>query len=501
MTDPNDLGFVTGATLSSTVTLLGARGREELSRLFAIDLLLTSNAPLDDDDVAGLLASPCAIAVGSGPGEVLHGVLSRVWALDTDAGTPRYVARMEPTLSLLGLGRASRLHSQACATSLATQAFTRHGLAPLAPPTAHASAGDYLVATPNAGTVREYAVQYDESDLDFVSRWLERDGIAYWFEHHSHGDVVVLSSDTPNAPLVASPHELTYRGRSQLDPATRDLVWSFDRVAQRRPARAVVGDYSEATPAVALRAAAQVPGGTGVGTRLSYGEHFTTIEEGQTLAGIRAEELAWQRAVFEGRSSCARLRAGHVFALDDHPHGRDGEYLVVSAEWTVGWPVEDHREGAPPTWQPFGARFRAIPRGVRFRPERRTPWPRIHGVLPAHVDGPSDSTLADVDAEGRYRLVLPFVSSSANGQAVSRRVRLAQPLAGAGHGAHAPLRRGTEVLVAHLGGDPDRPVIVGAVPNALSPSPVTQANASHTVHRSASGVLLDLDDQEGGIGP
>jgi type VI secretion system secreted protein VgrG len=189
-----------------------------------------------------------------------------------------------------------------------------------------------------------------------------------------------------------------------------------------------------------------------------------------------------------------------VFTLDGHPHGRDGDYLLVSVEWSVGWPVEDHREGAAPTWQPFSARFRAIPSATPFRPQRRTPWPRIHGVLPAHVDGPASSTLADIDAEGRYRVVLPFVSSSSNGQAVSRRMRLAQSLAGAGHGSHAPLRRGAEVLVAHLGGDPDRPVIVGAVPNAVSPSPVTSTNASHTVHRSASGVLLDLDDQEGGIG-
>ena len=67
-----------------------------------------------------------------------------------------------------------------------------------------------------------------------------------------------------------------------------------------------------------------------------------------------------------------------------------------------------------------------------------------------------------------------------------------QPFAGPSQGMHFPLRPGTEVLVAFVDGDLDRPVIVGAVPNEITPSPVTSKDAH--MHRIAShhGLLIEF---------
>ena len=40
---------------------------------------------------------------------------------------------------------------------------------------------------------REYCVQYDESDLDFVQRLLEHEGIFYFFEYDEDGHTLVLA--------------------------------------------------------------------------------------------------------------------------------------------------------------------------------------------------------------------------------------------------------------------------------------------------------------------
>ena len=59
---------------------------------------------------------------------------------------------------------------------------------------------------------------------------------------------------------------------------------------------------------------------------------------------------------------------------------------------------------------------------------------------------------------------------------------------------HFPLHAGTEVLLACLNGDPDRPVILGSVANPSSQSPVTSANSSQHIVRTYAGNELLMDD-------
>lgn len=73
-------------------------------------------------------------------------------------------------------------------------------------------------------------------------------------------------------------------------------------------------------------------------------------------------------------------------------------------------------------------------------------------------------------------------------------MRMAQQHAGAGYGTHFPLRPGTEVLMAFVNGDVDRPIVIGAVPNMVTPTPVTSADHLHHRIRTASGVQIEFED-------
>ena len=77
---------------------------------------------------------------------------------------------------------------------------------------------------------------------------------------------------------------------------------------------------------------------------------------------------------------------------------------------------------------------------------------------------------------------------------MSRPVRMAQPHSGAGHGMHFPLRPGVEVAVVFANGDPDRPVIVGALDNPATPSPTADKNSRHNILSTASGIKITLRD-------
>ena len=71
---------------------------------------------------------------------------------------------------------------------------------------------------------------------------------------------------------------------------------------------------------------------------------------------------------------------------------------------------------------------------------------------------------------------------------------MAQHYSGSGYGSHFPLHLGTEVLLAFYDGDPDRPIIVGAVPNPLTRAPSASANASDSNISTHSGIVVSLHD-------
>jgi type VI secretion system secreted protein VgrG len=216
--------------------------------------------------------------------------------------------------------------------------------------------------------------------------------------------------------------------------------------------------------------------------------------------------------VYSGRTDCSRFRVGHWFSLadaDDPAHER--KYLITAIDHAVGEVPDDgaptpgageqtDRRVEPPGKgaQRYSARFQAIPLDVPFRPEQVTPWPSIHGIMHGHVSADGSGKYAEIDEHGRYKVSFPFDSGNARGAAVSRWVRMAQPYSGPGYGSHHPLHKGVEVLIAFIDGDPDRPIIVGSVPNTHTPSPANKHNATQSVTRTASGIQLEMEDQATG---
>ena len=71
---------------------------------------------------------------------------------------------------------------------------------------------------------------------------------------------------------------------------------------------------------------------------------------------------------------------------------------------------------------------------------------------------------------------------------------MTQASSGPDYGMHLPLHIGCEVALIHVDGDPDRPVILGAVPNADTMSPVTQTEATKSRIRTRSGILIEMED-------
>ncbi|MCW5209878.1 type VI secretion system tip protein VgrG, partial [Desulfobulbus sp. US1] len=235
-----------------------------------------------------------------------------------------------------------------------------------------------------------------------------------------------------------------------------------------------------------------------------YGEHFKTPEEGNALAGIRAEELLCREAHFFGEGTVPSFLTGYIFEM--HDHYRDSynqRYLITelshqgtqSTYLTGAGGATSETENQGPA---YFNNFSCIPAGVQFRPERLAEKTRLDGTLNATVDASGDGQYAEIDDQGRYKVKLPFDQGDAADGKASRWVRMTQPYAGADYGMHFPLHKGTEVLLTFVDGDPDRPIIAGTVPNPETGSPVTGANQSQSMIRTAGGNQIRIEDNDGG---
>ena len=487
------LGFFSAALANSgkTLALVGIHGREELSRLFQLELLLyTATVPLTDAELDAIVAESCVIALGTRGSDIVHGALSDIEHVSGSRdGANLYKATMVPHVAALALAERSAIYQNTTVPDMVRTILKAYGLS-------EGTNFEVRLNNQEKSPVHEYVVQYQETDWDFIQRWLEHEGFFYWFTH-AEGVKLIVADDNADATPIASPSTLSFRERNNMSAGAEASVWALHARRQRVAKSVTLVDYNYRRPRDLLLARAVVQKGS-FGNVFFYGDHFKDVNVGRALAKIRAEEIAADHYTVTGTTDCERMRVGHTFDLENHYHADyDGKYLVTAIDYTVGIdPRTDVETLASAPQGGYRATIRAIPFEIPFRPKRQTPWPSIHGVINAHIESDSSGDYAQIDENGRYKLKMPFDIAATSGTASTRWVRMAQPSAGAGYGSHHPLRKGTEVILTHIDGDPDRPVILSSVPNAATPGPVVDANASQSVVRTPSGIRVIMEDRQ-----
>lgn len=471
---------------------VGYRGVERVSVPYEIDVAFIAPITVDFDPTR-LVDEPLSVEtiVDSITSERLSGVVAEMSILHAEGGEALVAVKLVPKLYRLGQTFHSRIFVGKSVPEIVREVLELEGLA----------ADDFRFELIDAYAKREHVCQYRESSLAFISRLLEREGIHYAFEHGVDGEVVVFR-DKPLGPEAAAP--LAYHPAS----ATLSLVDAKPIVHALRarhvalPFEVAVTDRSPYGPSRDVSGRSTVVPSTRSKV-VKWGANEETHDAAGRRARLLSEGLRAREEVFEGESTSPSLRAGGRFTLTDHPRGQlDQSYFVTSVAHEVILAASaEHRAllGFSTKSEHFvKSCFVAIPASAPFRPEIKTPIPRVDGLVDAVVDGSVSSQYAQIDGDGRYHVRVRFDEMAGADGGASMWVRMLQPHGGSTEGMHFPLRKGTEVHLAFLGGDPDRPVIAGVAINAEKPSPVTKTNASKNVIQTGGENRLEIDDARGG---
>ena len=383
----------------------------------------------------------------------------------------------------------------------------------------------------------EFKVQYAETDLAFVTRLLEEEGITFWMspaakipagEKNAHALHHLVIDDQPNQRKPAFPngdHPLCFFSESPRgDTDDEAHVWSL--TASQRP---IAGTFTvrghdfrgrtdrlpsgDAVFAGGPDAAGETryeqfayasgafweDGGTGGDTPIAddRGTARTSANRVKDVPRrLLAAEVA-QRTVTRFSTDALALEPGVVFAIgkDDplflfnHPHPSFGPRtnLLVTSRTIHGGSAD------------YTSECTAVFAASEFRLPRTIPRPRIFGVQSAVVVGPTGQEI-HTDEFGRVRVQFDWDREGNFDEQSSCWMRVSQGWAGGGFGSVALPRVGHEVLVSFFDGDPDRPVVVGRVFNASTNTPYFPATGRDKFGANATKTAIRTDTSPHGKG-
>jgi type VI secretion system secreted protein VgrG len=240
------------------------------------------------------------------------------------------------------------------------------------------------------------------------------------------------------------------------------------------------------------------------------------IQQDGTVVANRAKwEMEGAEAVatlFDGACQFGGLVPGGTFTIASSPASPyDNTYAVRS--------VTHH--ATDDTWlnesnvASYSNRFTAILSATTWREPITTMRPRMSGIYAALVMGPQSSAQSTISVQSgeeiytddmarvKVRFYFDWRAESTGSNAVWARV--IQPWAGKGWGAQFTPRVGTEVAVAFVDGDPDRPIVIGGLYNGAQAPIYLSADSTKSGIRTRSSLSgstsqfneLTFDDKAG----
>ena len=341
----------------------------------------------------------------------------------------------------------------------------------------------------DGGKSREYCVQYGESDLKFVSRLLAEEGYAYYFTHEESKHMLIIV-DKVNAYDECKETNLTYSKGSTPDSE----INSWKHRYEFKKGGWALNDFNFKEPnknqIVEIKSKSEFANSS----KFKHYEYpgLYDVELGEKLVKVRMDAEEVSMDTIAGSGNCSSFYAGGFFKLDKHDtKSEQGSYTLLGVSHQASDSSYYAGEGGESS---YVNQFCCIPSEVHFRPVREDHRPAMQGPQSAIVTGPAGEEIY-TDEFGRIKVQFIWDREGKNDENSSCFLRVMQAWAGNGWGTSFIPRIGHEVIVTFLDGDPDRPIVTGAVYNGVNKPPYESKTQSGIKTRSTkSGAAANFNE-------
>jgi type VI secretion system secreted protein VgrG len=453
--------------------------REALDRPYELTVTLVSERDDVEVFVEDLLGEDMVLVIERGDDErVVPAVVQQVTLLGFASGKQHVEVAGGPALGLLEQRRRSRIFQDMTVVEIVEQLV-----------------GELFDATGrklDASRLRrnyphrDHRAQFRETDLTFVRRILQEEGIAFRFEVEDERETMVLVDDASGfveLDRVLGEHRLVVASHNP-ELAGEETIHDFSWARRVRPSRVIDRQWTWKDQPRALDAEARVEDEPDeeVDAADRHGMFFVEQEDVMAPPGRDAFEpepdttperaklslesvvAGSQRA--RGKGNAIGIGAGVTFELGDHPNPDfDQTYVVTWVKHTADCPQADVLDAGDGAAADYVHELVCLPIDVPYRPAQRLLKPRVRGP---HIGVVTGNQEIHTDRYGRIRVRMHWdstVDERGDGTEPTCWIRVVSPWGGFEHGLQAVPRVGSEVVIDYIDGDIDRPLCMGCLFN------------------------------------
>ena len=441
-------------------------GFEEVCKPYEFSIELVSRSA--NVDLTALLGTPACLSIAdrSGGERLVHGLIREMEQLHTANRFTHYRCSLVPRLWFLGQIRDHRIFQNLSVVEIIQQILKEQGFT--------ADGSSFKLSC--SYEPREYCVQYGETDLHFITRLCEEEGIYFYFEHNRDSHCLCFC-DREGGPKIPGQSDLRFFPGSgqRSDTAVINRLTLHEQVNSNA---AAYREWNFRKPRLDLevrdkeedKQAAPAPPGMLL-EQYAYPHLYQLRKPGERYAKLRLARQLTFRQWIDCTSDVARFLPSYTFSMHDHPReALNAGWWVISVRHEGQQPGVLEHEAPDGRGLHYASRVTAIPEMTRFIPALEHPKNLIEGLQSAIVTGPEGEEIYP-DEYGRVKVQFHWDREGQYNENTTCWVRVADSWAGEDFGFIQVPRIGQEVIVEYMESDPDRPVITGRVYNTLKMPP------------------------------
>lgn len=505
---------VEGLETSAKLQVLSFEALEAISSDYAVEVVLVCNHLRFD--ITKVLSQPAFLSFDGSQSCGLHGVIQRVRRGAVGRDYALFKVVMTSQLSFLKNRMNQKVFRKKTVPEIISEVLTDYGMA---------EGQDFEFTLKETYEKREYTTQYDQSDYALINHLAESEGIFYYFTHDKDRHKLIFADANPY--FKVRDEAITYKSDTGF-VADEPVAKRFDIALNSVTTETAFRNYNfenmkvpegslEGLASKKLNEASEI-------ALEAYDYPSRHLDEGgaKKRAKVELERFRATQVLAEMDSDVIGLHAGVLVEIAEHPlkdveehwliqeirhagkqpsvleafgdqhsaNDRQGasqlnKYFEFPANEALAFPLEDFSQG-----------YRNVtilsPKDTAYRPQKLHPKPKVLGTQTAIVTGAAGEEIY-CDEYGRVKIQCHWDRLGQYNENSSDWVRVRTGWAHNGYGAVAIPRVGMEVLIEYEEGDPDFPMIVGALHNGKNKVPYElPAHKTKSVFKTSSS--------KGGVG-